>query len=852
MKEKMKLTDYDDLFLIEKDFFYNNIDHFYKLKTKSHVWNDNGEGYMEFSYSNINFYMKYALDYIIKKYIYFKQSEIYSNIKFMDELDSKFVEFKEIIKKIIDQKNVLTSNSLDKDYDLYNYMIEVEKNNKKQFDRELDKNISNFSRIIVQIDKEFFKNSVEEIFEYANNINDEMIKIAKFREFVDYKEQMIENLECFCSAEQIENFKNNYDALLNSKKIEIEKLENFCNEYNEVIKKEYIKMMSNIDNFKSGEPFHFLCHSTNRYIFDGEFKSQFVSTSYISDELHDVFHEGYGFIFNPVDMVWASDKDSAIINSASDVSQISSRTYMPIFMHPKLIMKKNKLLKEANIKAGITDPVYSEVVIDGFNPIGIFCLTDGSKELNNNYQKALKLKEEFPELTIVDIDLSMYKNNDMSESKENLIYKLNSMFGNGHLNNKFILKKYDLFFDKFMEMKKNGNVTIDQIKELYQSYTSEFIENKSTLEQIFSGKYNYDEIYLHLDIKYNLSDMFKGKSIFKLESMAQDFANFDYSKIKDDTLKSCLYTLSNCYNNIDVELLAKTLQDNKVDNIYKFTNIVIEMLKNKNIEISDKLNVLCKEESLLENELEQYIRQNHVYEYSEKVINKEFYYNLLEKDLEYNSELQQKKDIYIVKREGILNKIRDYNNVKNKKQLEIENNEKIIMSLEAEDKDIGNQLKIIDDQLKKNGGIYNFFNKKQTKELIENREKLVKRRLNISQNLVKLSLIESEYSNFNLDYLIKINDLEKELETIDDKISEISVFSKENIYEDFFQEVGISFVNFKSELNKAKQYMKNFDLNYNFFMIEDLKKRLVVLSDKINSYQNLNTNINDIASSKAL
>lgn len=487
MRDKIIFSDKESKFLIEKEYFYNCIEVFDRLKIRTSFFVDKGNGYIEISYKNINDYIFECLSRTIDKTLYFKNNKIYKNIFFINELDRDFNELKILIKNISEENlNILSSKSnmvgnelKNSVFELYNFILNKEKEEYVISDilKSLRICTKNFSELLMNNDDNFYKSCIEKLFNYSIKVNETQVKLAKLKEFFDYKNQMVENLKCFFDKEKIEIFKSNYDFLLNSKQIEIEKLENFCNEYNNIIKNEYKKTMSDVNSFKNGIPFNFICHSIDNVNFQGDFKTQFVSTSYINQENYDLYKSNFGFIFDPKDIVWASDKDSFIINQAQTVGDISRATYMPLFMHPKLVMEKNKRLKKLNEEKGLSKKVYNEIVIDGFNPIGIFCLTNGSKELNDNYCSALKLKEQFPNLPLIDIDLTLYKGYDRKKQKNDLIYSLNSLFNYNYLNNESILDKYDLFFDKFIEMKKNNEFEIEKIKQLYLVYTNELLNN---------------------------------------------------------------------------------------------------------------------------------------------------------------------------------------------------------------------------------------------------------------------------------------------------------------------------------------------------------------------------------------
>lgn len=73
----------------------------------------------------------------------------------------------------------------------------------------------------------------------------------------------------------------------------------------------------------------------------------------------------------------------------------------------------------------------SEVIIEGFEPIGIFCFTDGSKMFDSNYRNAKELEKNFPHLKVYTFDVMKRKKSfELEEMKLNLINNLKFKFKN--------------------------------------------------------------------------------------------------------------------------------------------------------------------------------------------------------------------------------------------------------------------------------------------------------------------------------------------------------------------------------------------------------------------------------------
>ena len=159
--------------------------------------------------------------------------------------------------------------------------------------------------------------------------------------------------------------------------------------------------------------------------------------------------------------------------------------------------------------------MYSEIVKDGFEPIGIFCFTDGTKNFNENYKRAHELQKSFPNLKIRTFDVMKKKKGmELDEMKCNLLNNLKSqLLPDTYKIEMDNLHRYDLFFEKFDKLKKIGDYTENEIESLFK-YNLELLSifDKEP-DELFSGKYNDIEIkyILGKNLKYNIDDILNGQ-----------------------------------------------------------------------------------------------------------------------------------------------------------------------------------------------------------------------------------------------------------------------------------------------------------------------------------------------------
>lgn len=234
-------------------------------------------------------------------------------------------------------------------------------------------------------------------------------------EFVMIKGDLMDSLRCVLSEEEFIKWEKLYSGYIeigdswnlnimyeNAHKLFLESWKNYT---------------TKIEDYVPGEPFKFLCHSVSEVFKSRKFASRFVSSSLITNLLMDVFNEGFGFIIEPINIVVAGAEDMYVNNDADSLEDIFSlrvrygkkeKWHIPIINAPEKILNDCYKRLKSN---GKSEKVYSEIVTDGFKPLGIFCITDGSKN-HENYCRALELKKVFPELEIIEIDKTLYYNDD--------------------------------------------------------------------------------------------------------------------------------------------------------------------------------------------------------------------------------------------------------------------------------------------------------------------------------------------------------------------------------------------------------------------------------------------------------
>lgn len=296
------------------------------------------------------------------------------------------------------------------------------------------------------------KNEIQKLFKLIYELSNMCLNIIYFNELRQEKIEILKSLSYILTKEEIIRHEKNIDELF--KELDKEKIKAYLTELQEIILKDFASKITDIDQYKEGQAFRLLCHSVDYTDYDKNKQEKYTAASLLTQEHTNTYHSGYGFIMKPDKIVCASSKDQNTDITAKDKETITDR----IMPRIDAIEKIEKECKD-----------YSEVLLEGFNPIGIFCLTDGSKTLNLNYLKALKLKESFQDLKIIDIDLTLYKQ-DLTEIRNSLVNHINAYLGKYEEDN---YDKYEEFFEKYLELKSKNELTEEEIISLFNEYQNQ-------------------------------------------------------------------------------------------------------------------------------------------------------------------------------------------------------------------------------------------------------------------------------------------------------------------------------------------------------------------------------------------
>lgn len=297
---------------------------------------------------------------------------------------------------------------------------------------------------------------LSELIKFIEDLYLFQVKVFKTRDLFILKDDLMKNLKDVCSLEVYNYYNKLYNSYLKEDILDLNKLENLFFQIQDIILDDWKNNLSNVSDYKPGSSFKFICHSVNSSSWSGEYNGNYVSASLITENQTDTYNSPFGFIMNPNDIVMASSEDLFIRNNAEDIYNVYLSGVLPIVQSFKTV-NDNTLF-------------YNEVVLDKFDPIGIFCITDGSKELNPYYLEALNLKKRFPNLPIIDLDVSFFATDvDVMLCRNGLVDTIEEELGiyrNGSIS---YYNYFNYFWDDFMSLK-NHDYTSSDIINLFRKY----------------------------------------------------------------------------------------------------------------------------------------------------------------------------------------------------------------------------------------------------------------------------------------------------------------------------------------------------------------------------------------------
>lgn len=480
--------------------------------------------------------------------------------------------------------------------------------------------------------------SLQELIDVMYQINLEIKKFYYMRDLINALEDCLENMKYFVDTITIMKFKTKYENAIKNK--DIKKMEDMLNLVQQKILKEWEKYITDID-YMTDENFAFIGHSTNSTRFNRSFYSKYVSTSLFNQDLTDTYKSGYGFIFAPKNIIGANSQDMYVNNYVQNESLLLNYSTIKKIDHPQRLIDECIKLKRENIENNFDKKVYNEVIIDGFEPIGIFCFTDGSKDLNHNYQSAKKLQESFHNLKIYSFDImKRKKGKELDLIKLSLLNSLQRQCSkHTYTIDKNMLSRYDYFFEKYEKLKQASQYNESDIETLFKN-NERFLSYLIDPKELFSGVYSDKEIryILSKNGRYNIDYILSGKArAFALNNLKVLFPYKNKLNVIYDGLSE-LVDLVYKYNITDEMMIdINNLESINFYTIIKtiVSNIINEM-NVKEVQATNSLKSLQLQHKELLKEIQERTNIEEQYNYYSSIYNNRFYSKMIKDDYDNN------------------------------------------------------------------------------------------------------------------------------------------------------------------------------------------------------------------------
>lgn len=517
-------------------------------------------------------------------------------------------------------------------------------------------------------------NTLNVLLEIIYRINIEQNNFYLMRDLINAKNDCVANMKYFVDDAVIFQFSMEYDKAIQTK--DTKRMHEMLDSIQQAILKEWEKYFEDIDAM-TDDHFAFIGHSTDSTKFDEKFCSNYVSGSLFNQDLTDTYRLGYGFILAPKKIVGAKSQDMSVNNYVQDEDDLLFYSVIKRIDHPQRLIDECLKLKHENVENGEDGKVYSEIIFNGFDPIGIFCFTDGSKSLNRNYRCAQKLQESFPHLKIRSFDIMKRKQGlDLDKMKLALLNNLQQQFTqHTYIINEEMLSRYDYFFEEYEKMKEKKQYDETEIEALFKENDKLLSIFDTNPDDLFSGMYDEKQIkyILGKNVNYNIDYILSGKArAFALNKLKE----LHPYKDKLDSFYDGLSEFVELISRIDItDEMMEEINKMESINFYTISKIIaskmIASIRDKEEQIRGEFNHFQIQYNELLKEFQKRTKMQEQYDYYSVIELNKVYAEMIKEDYQ-----QVGKDIDIVmfkekQLQNELDEIESQLSVLNKKQEEV-------------------------------------------------------------------------------------------------------------------------------------------------------------------------------------
>lgn len=310
----------------------------------------------------------------------------------------------------------------------------------------------------------------------------------------------------------LEAIRESLQHSLSNEKTDVSFIQEQVERYNEYAIGIWNEYLTKTEDGKEND-FKYLIHNLAKGEIKGDFRTKYMSTSLITNRTMGVFggKSKYGLILKPKHIVSADYKDTYTNNYRGDDEQLFN-IKPPI----KLPQEIEEICIEQTIEANgemlsyDEANIYSEIVVDEYEVVGMYFISNGEGELSPNYERAKRMAEErgieLKELDIsqcrVDNGLEPMTENTQIEFCRNILYrccdrdrKLQESYQ--RYSSLFTDKYAREFYEKYMQLKEQGKSSKEDILKIF----AEMVKDDIHFNKISQ---NVEEMYLSDEEKENL------------------------------------------------------------------------------------------------------------------------------------------------------------------------------------------------------------------------------------------------------------------------------------------------------------------------------------------------------------
>lgn len=199
--------------------------------------------------------------------------------------------------------------------------------------------------------------------------------------------------------EDLEKIQEELRMLLSGNTIDMQGIQDRVNKYNEYAIQIWNNYITDV-NGKKNRKFRYVVHNLTSGEIQGEFRTKYMSTSLITNNTMGLYGGSKcGFIIKPTHIISASDKDTFTNNYREDGEEV---------FNIKPSLKLPQEIEESCVEQTIEvngemlnydmESIYSEIVVDEYEIIGVYCIDNGEKNLAPIMKELKKLqkKEVYP------------------------------------------------------------------------------------------------------------------------------------------------------------------------------------------------------------------------------------------------------------------------------------------------------------------------------------------------------------------------------------------------------------------------------------------------------------------------